>query len=251
MWFSEGEAWAEDTLISAIASTRDNTDELEGAVRTAVSELLPRPPKELTPVKQRQRALDCLVLLLSEANQALQAYSEELAALPLSDRPKELPPWGRKVAQFFEYVAREFDFCAEEHVKQWAMAQTTERETQVRVWWKTVEPILDALLAMPHPGFVFSVIEGLEHLVNLDIQRSLYWIRKATLASVPAGLANESLAADRTIEILRRILAEHKTSLAKGDELRSDFVEILEAYLQAGWPKAVQLAVQIESIFRF
>lgn len=255
LWFSEGEAWAGDTLISAITSIRDNKDELEdeleGAVCVAVKELLPRLPREPNPVEERQRALDFLLLLLSEANHTVRDYSEQLAALPLSDRPNELPPWGRKIAQLFDYMAREFHFCAEEYVKQWATAQTTDRETQVRVWWETIERILDALLAMPHPGFVFSVIQGLELLVNLDVQRSLHWMRKATLASVPAGLANESLAADRTIEILRRILAEHKTSLAKGDELRSDFVQILEAYLQAGWPKAVQLAVQIDSIFRF
>ncbi len=251
LWFSQGEVWAEDTLISAIASIRDNTDELEGALRATVNELLPRPPKEPILAEQRQRALDFLVRLLSEANQAIQTYSAELAAVPLSERPNEVLAWGRKVTQLFDYVAREFHFCAEEHVKQWATAQSTETETQVTVWWESVERILDALLAMPYPGFVFSVIQGLEHLVNLDIQRSVYWMRKATLASVPAGLANESLAADRTIEILRRILAEHKTSLAKEDELRSDFVQILEAYLQVGWPKAVQLAVQIDSIFRF
>ncbi len=94
LWFSQGEVWAEDTLISAIASIRDNTDELEGALRATVNELLPRPPKEPILAEQRQRALDFLVRLLSEANQAIQTYSAELAAVPLSERPNEVPAWG-------------------------------------------------------------------------------------------------------------------------------------------------------------
>ena len=56
-------------------------------------------------------------------------------------------------------------------------------------------------------------------------------------------------AADLTIKILERILAEHRTSLS-GGQLRSDFVQTLEAYLQVGWPKAMRLAFQLESIFR-
>jgi hypothetical protein len=250
LWLFEGEAWARDAFSNTIDYIKDNTDELEGAQRVAVRELLPRSPKELSSVEQHQRAINFLLQLLSAANQALQTYSAELAEMSSSEKPNEPPPWVQKVAQFFHYVATEFDFSAEGHAKQWMTAQTRERKTQMRVWWETVEPILDVLLAIPHPGVVFKLIKGFEHLINLDIQCSLHWMRKATLASVPAGLANESLAADRTIEILRRVLAEHKTSLAHGGELRSDFVQILEAYLQVGWPKAVQLAVQIESIFR-
>ena len=103
---------------------------------------------------------------------------------------------------------------------------------------------------MPYPGIAFDLIQGLEHLIDLDTRRSLHWLRRVTMASVPTGLASESLAADRTIQILRRILAEHRTSLAAESEQRSDFVQVLEAYLQVGWSEAIHLAVQIESIFR-
>jgi hypothetical protein len=250
LWFFEGEVWAGAALNKAIDSIRDNTDELKAAERIVVQKLIPREPKEPLVVEQRQRAMDFLLQLLRAANQALQAYSAELANIPLSERSKEPPPWVPKVAEFFHYVAAEFHFCVKGQVKQWTTVPANEREAQIAAWWENVEPILDGLLTMPHPGVVFDLMKGFEHLVNLDVQRSLYWMRKATLASVPAGLANEPLAADRTLEILRRILAEHKTSLVKGDEVRSDFVQILEAYLQVGWEKALQLAVQIESIFR-
>jgi hypothetical protein len=251
LWFFEGETWAGEALRNALDSIRDNADELKGAERNAVHELLPRSPKEPpSPVAERQRVQDFLLQLLKAANQALLAYHAEVATRVPSDGANEPAPWVKKVSDFFYDVATEFDFSAEGHAKQWTSAQTDDKEAKISAWWQTVEPILEALLAIPHPGIVFKLIEGLEHFIDLDLQRSLYWIRKATLASAPAGLVNEPLAADRTIEILSRILADHKKILLEGNELQSDFIQILESYLNVGWPKAVQLAVQIETIFR-
>lgn len=247
--FFKGEAWACDALGSAIVNIKDNLDELEGAKRVAVNELLPRTQRELGPIEQHRRAKDFLLRLLSAADHTLEAYRAETNNLSLSDRPSEPPPWVRGLARFFDYVATEFQFSSEEHVKQWMTAQQDQVDAQLTAWWGTVEPILDAILAMPHPAIMFQLIKGLEHLVRIDVQHSLYWLRRVTLASAPVGLANEPLAADHTIEILERILAEHRISLAEG-QLRSDFVQILEAYLQVGWPRAMRLAFQLESIFR-
>jgi len=251
LWFFEGETWASEALRNALDSITDNADELKGAGQYAVHELLPRSPKEPPiPVEQHQRVQDFLLQLLEAANQALQVYWAEVTNIAPSDGANEPAPWVKKVSNFFYDVATEFDFSAEGHAKQWTSAQTDDKEAKISAWWQTVEPILEALLAIPHPGIVFKLIEGLEHFIDLDLQRSLYWIRKATLASAPAGLVNEPLAADRTIEILSRILADHKKSLLDENVLRSDLIQILESYLNVGWPKAVQLAVQIETIFR-
>jgi hypothetical protein len=251
LWFFEGETWAGEALRNALDSITGNADELKGAGQNAVHELLPRSPKEPpSPVAERQRVQDFLLQLLKAANQALLAYHAEVATRVLSDGANEPAPWVKKVSDFFYDVATEFDFSAEGHAKQWTSAQTDDKEAKISAWWQTVEPILETLLAIPHPGIVFKLIEGLEHFIDLDLQRSLYWIRKATLASAPAGLVNEPLAADRTIEILSRILAGHKKSLLDENVLRSDLIQILESYLNVGWPKAVQLAVQIETIFR-
>jgi len=248
--FFEGEVWASEAISSAIGSIKDSLDELGGAQRVALDELLPRTQKRPGSVEQRHRAKGFLLRLLSAADQALKAYEMEIANQSPSDRPSELPQWVKQVAEFFNSTARQFSFSAKEQSKQWGVVQHDERKEQVTAWWETVEPILDALLAMPHPRIAYDLINGLEHLVDLDVQRSLHWLRRVTLASVPAGLATESLAADHTMGILERILAEHKVSLAVGSALRSNFIKILEAYLQVGWPRAMRLAIHLESIFR-
>jgi hypothetical protein len=248
--FFRDEPWTGEIIDSAIESVRENLDELAGAQTIAISELLPRTQKEARPTEQRRRATEFLLRLLIAADQALEVYRAEITNLHPPDRPSEPPEWVRQVADFFDGTAEKFMFSAKEHAQRWVTIQDDEKEKQIAVWWETVEPIIDALLAMPHPKVAYGLITGLEYLASLDVQRSLYWLRRATLASVPQGLATESLAADHTIGILARILAEHKASLAVGTKLRSDFVQVLEAYLQVGWPKAMELAIQLDSIFR-
>ena len=247
--FFEDVEWACETISSAISSIENNLDELEGVQYVAIAELLSRSEKEPVPADQRQKALNFLLKLLCTANQAFKTYVSNRKDLSSSDQSRE-PPWLGQVFYFFHYVAMEFQFSLKGHTKQWTTVQQVERDEKMAAWWGINEPILDVLLSMPHPGFTFHLIEGLEHLVCLDVQRTLHWLRRITLASVPMGLTNESLAADHTIGILERILAEHRVSLVAGSEERSDFVQILDAYLQVGWPKAIRLAVQLESIFR-
>lgn len=247
--FFKGESWACDALGSAVVNIMDSLDELEGAQRVAVNELLPRTQRDLVPIEQHRRAEAFLLRLLSAADHTLEANRAETNNLSLSDRPTEPPPRVQGLVRLFDRVATEFQFSAEEHVKRWMTAEQDEVDAQLTAWWRTAGPILDALLAMPHPAIMFQLIKGLDHLVRIDDQHSFYWLRRVTLASVPVGLANEQLAADHTIGILERTLAEHRTSLAEG-QLRSDFVQILEAYLQVGWPRAMRLAFQLEGIFR-
>jgi hypothetical protein len=247
--FFQGEAWACDALGTAIVDIMDSLNELEGAQRVAINVLLPRTERGVAPVEQHQRAKVFLLQLLSAADRTLEKYRTETDSLSLSDRPTEPPPWVPGLVLLFDRVAAEFQFSAEEHVNRWMTAERGEVDPQLSAWWRTVDPILDALLAMPHPALIFQLVKGLDHLIRIDVQHSFYWLRRVTLASVPVGLANEQLAADRTIGILERTLAEHRMSLGEG-QLRSDFVQILEAYLQVGWPRAIHLALRLESIFR-
>lgn len=244
------EQWASKILEESADSLTDNLDELGGALQQIVNKLLPRASNDADIVEHRQLATDYLVHLLNEASQALEAYREKVATTPPSEQPIEPPAWVRQTAQFFDTVATAFLFCIEHHAQDWAAVEDGGREQDLQIWWERVEPILDALLAMPHPQVAYYIIEGLGHLVDLDVQRSLRWIRRVTLASVPQGLTIESLAADHTIDMLAGVLAEHKGSLATSTELRSDLVQTLEAYLQVGWPKAIELAIQLDSIFK-
>lgn len=248
--FSRDEAWVGNILDELVQSVKDGSDELEGALQVAVGELLPREPKEPLLVDQCQRIQAFLVQVLNGAKKSFEAYESEIANLSPTDRPAEPPLWVKQVVMFFDIIAREFQFSVEQQKKQWITVPPNEKELQITTWWESIDPVLDALLVWPLPHALYSLVKGFDHLIDVDVKRSLSWIKKITIVGVPAGLANESLAADQIIGMLERILADYKASLASEDELRADFFEILEAYLQVGWPRAIQLAIRLESIFR-
>ena len=68
-----------------------------------------------------------------------------------------------------------FRFTAEEYKKGWAKASEAERKEQVTAWWDKVDPVVDAVLALPHPRIAFNLIEGIESLSDFDVRRGLYW----------------------------------------------------------------------------
>lgn len=246
--FWKGELWACEILYSEIDNIRDNSEELEGALNVALGELLPR-TKKMEPPSHHQQARNFLLTLLDAASRSVQLYETETASLPISNRPVEPPSWAEQVYYFFIRVLTEFRVSAEEHAKQWSIMDNNQVNEQMIVWWETVEPILDSVIAIPNPQIAYDLVEGLRHIIWFDVERGLHWLRKVTLASAPYGLSTEQLAADKTLKILERILAEHKIALG-AEESRSDFVQTLEAYLQIGWPKAISLAVHLDSIFR-
>jgi hypothetical protein len=64
------------------------------------------------------------------------------------------------------------------------------------------------------------------------------------------GFQYESLAADIIVKIVERYLAEYRQLLKDDGECRQILIEVLDAFVQAGWPSARRLTYRLEEIFR-
>ncbi len=250
LWFRKEQEWCHALLQEDIKALPEHIDELEGAEYTALELIMPRNAGTTSDEDQRKRALVFLIELINHSHSILTASQEEMNAMPPEKRPKELPPWVRQLANLVHHASRHFHAAADDFVKKYRRADEERQKVMLADWWKITEPLLDSILQAKHPAIAFDIIKGLEDLIDLDVERTLHWLAKVTEANSAVGLTNEQLAADHTIEILERILAEHKASLKEGSQLRTDFLSILDAYLAVGWDRAMRLALQIESIFR-
>jgi hypothetical protein len=256
LYLYEGEAWAGEILQSSVDQLRENLAEVWGAYDCALIMLFPRKydedEKDLPPTtdEQRRRAVGFVVRVLDAARKTLEAYMAEVRELDVAARPQENPDWVGQAARLFEQAGLRIHFWAQHQAREWPGEDRTRRDAMVAAFWDVTEPIFEALVAMPYPGIVFHLIEALEPLAPYDATRVIHWMRQATLASAPYGLAAESFAADRAVKILRQILADHTVSLASQEQVREDFIKTLEAYVDAGWADAIQLAVQLERIYR-
>jgi hypothetical protein len=250
LWLVKEVSWAAETLKQATQSVEEYLSELWGAQKAATDVLFATSEDKPVPPERSQRGAEFLVKLLSSAKLALDTYWSAFTASASTEGSIEHPEWVKSAARLFDQIGIKFRFTAEEYKKQWVEASEAERIELVTAWWEKVEPVVDAVLALPHPRIAFNLIEGIESLADFDVRRGLYWLRRATEASAPSGLANESLATDRTIGILEKVLAEPRLSLAAEDDVRSDFLKVLEAYLEVGQPRAIELAAKLDSIFR-
>lgn len=250
LWFRKEQQWCQELLEGDIMALPKYIDELEGAEYCALELIMPRNAGSTSDEDQRKRALEFLTTLINQAHAILTKSQEEINALPTDKRPKELPSWVRQLANLVHHASRHFHAATDDFVKKYQRAKEEDQKIMLADWWKITEPLLAAILQAKHPAIAFDIIKGLEGLVDLDVERTLHWLAKVTEANSAVGLTNEQLAADHTIEILERILAEHKASLKEGTQLRTDFLSILDAYLSVGWDRAMRLALQIESIFR-
>jgi hypothetical protein len=168
--------------------------------------------------------------------------------MPASEQPVEPPKWPKRTREIFNFTAVRFRFRAEE---QCGFSIRAEGKTSEAIsWFRSVEPIIDAVNHLPYPEIAYHLVQGLEQVSECDIELGLQWIRKVTTAGVPYGLANEPMAAGLTINILEKALAAHHISLRGKGSLFSDFAAILEEYLEIGWDGAWRLNFQIENILR-
>ena len=241
--FSSDERWASVILNEKAQQIDNNLEELQGALDFAISELLPR---EIKPnLSINQTAKDFVLNLIGVCKAWTNLHKSELD----SNRHFEIEEKFKKIHWLLFRISIEFSVSAENYSKYWLLQTDDKINHQVLNWWTNAEMLLEPLLTVSDPQIAYRLIEGIESIILFDVSRGLHWLNKVTVAAVPYGLSVEQLACDKTIELLGRILAENKSVLSSDESLR-DFIQILEAYLQTGWPKAISLAIQLESIFR-
>jgi hypothetical protein len=246
----ESDSWAKETLQNSLGNLTEHPAVLEGAWYAMVRAVFPHIPDKEQPAvgEQSQRAIARIVDFGSAAKLAIDQYFVEVNQLPPTQRPSEAADWVKWTLGLFDFAAVRFRFQAEEQSRKASDGKTD--AVMVIAWWESAEPILDVVLKIPTAGIAFHLVEGFNDLIKFDILRGLHWLRRATEASLSNGLVTDITAASLTIRMLERTIAEHLVSLKTQNSLRDDFVAILEAYLEAGWPGAVQLAAQIETIVR-
>ena len=250
LWCELGVSWAHDLLQKNLQKPEDHIHELDGAEHTALEILMPRNERRELSAEQKERTLKLIIDFINKIHTKLEEYKAGAELVPPEKRPKDLPSWVRLLANVVHNVSRHFHSATDDFAKYYHSLEPEKQKEALDQWWQSAEPLLTAMLQAKHPSIAFDLIKGLESVWELDMPRSLHWLRRITEENVAGGLAYEGLAADHTIGILQRILAEHRASLREGSALRKDFLAILDAYLAVGWKQAMRLAMQIESIFR-
>jgi hypothetical protein len=110
--------------------------------------------------------------------------------------------------------------------------------------------LLDTLLTIPFPDLIHAILEMLQQLADSDPGPVLLRIRTAVSCGQDGGYQFESLGVGLIVKLVRRYLADHRRLLQQDPICREAIVEILNVFVRAGWPEALELTFRLEDVFR-
>jgi len=111
-------------------------------------------------------------------------------------------------------------------------------------------PLLENLAGVPLARMVHHVIQSIAFVLDANPARALRLVHAFVTAGGEAGgYQFEALGAAEVVQIVQRLLADHRAVLR--DESALDQIrELLEIFVDAGWPAAQRLAFSIDQILR-
>ncbi|MHB8386397.1 NACHT domain-containing protein [Metallibacterium sp.] len=100
------------------------------------------------------------------------------------------------------------------------------------------------------PSVTHNLMKILEYMVDFDPPAVFKQVGKIVGFGKAGGFQYESMAADQVVRLVERYLAEYREVLQTDPECRHVLMEILDAFVEAGWPSARQLTYRLDEIFK-
>lgn len=119
-----------------------------------------------------------------------------------------------------------------------------------RELYSRLATILDALESVAVPRVAHYLVELLAASVDFDRRGVLLRVRSVVRSSALFGYQAEALAVDRVVHLVETYLAEHRDLFREDGECREALVQILDAFVKAGWPQAREVAYRLNEALR-
>ncbi|MGE0713878.1 MAG: hypothetical protein AB7P02_00425 [Alphaproteobacteria bacterium] len=194
--------------------------------------------------RQRAIAIGLMAQAVSQAAAVLLHYSE------LSEPSEAETARARRAMQIVDTACRELYFSSgafQDGDRQKRTPMTLEGSA---IFLNETAPILRQIGGHGGPRTIYYLIQLLEHLVEADPPGVFDLIAFAVLrGGKQSGYQFEGLAADLTVKLVGRYLADHK-EVFDDAQRRIALVDTLETFVAAGWPSARRLFYRLPELLQ-
>jgi hypothetical protein len=205
-------------------------------------------PAAAADVELRHRAIDLAERLLHKATRTLADWEVELAGTGQLARDDPRSVAIQATAQVIDSVATEF-FFATGIFDERQGKPTVSAEVRERLYHET-DSLIDALCDVRFAPSAHHVLESLEAFIAFDPRGVFLRIARTVRAARASRYETDSLAVGLVVGLVERYLAEHRTLLQQDEECRRALVEVLDTFVTAGWPQAIQLTYGLQDLYR-
>jgi hypothetical protein len=201
----------------------------------------------------RQRAIDLVTRCLHAAKDSLHHIDTAYANVPFNNWPEIEQKNARSLTQLIDYIGSEIYFASGAYGAERHGSTNDQRpftpEEKVR-FYHEASHILDELADVGLPSLAHHLLETLEAFIPSDPEGVFLRIGRVIRSGQKGGYQYESLAADLMVRLVEQYLAEYRAILRENEECRRTLLEVLDIFVQAGWPSARRLTYRLEEIFR-
>lgn len=201
----------------------------------------------------RLRAFALMYRVSQSTITAFRAVEASHAGVRFESWPQEEQERIRSLARLAEAIGIEVYFGSgafQDRERARDSAPTSPSIPERQRFLREAGPIIDDLADLALPSLVHHLVETLEFLAVADPEDVFLRLGRVVRAGQAGGYQYESLAADLIVRLIERYLAEYRFVLRANPECRRVLLEILDTFVEAGWPSARQLTYRMEEIFR-
>lgn len=191
----------------------------------------------------RLRALNLCATLIERGQREIVGWEDAKESTPEADVARI-----KAGLELLEQVASQLAFASGFHdAKQNESRPPSDAEIRFA---SEAATLYERLAAVPNARTTHEIVQSVSFVLDSDPARALHLVhRLVTGGGRGGGYQLETLAVGEIVEIVQRLLADHRAVLQDPNALDA-LREILEVFVDAGWPQAHQLAFGLEQIFR-
>jgi len=247
-------ATCRDIVLGIVADPMANADDASSVLRHLREPLTHGPVQPPDPEQDaiRQRAFDLLSRLLHTAYDQRSLLENTYKNVAFSAWSETDQQRARSLTRLIDDIGDQLYFASgafERRKEQGTVAPEPLTPEQER-FYQDAGPVLDTLAKVGLASLSHHLLELLEMFIPSDPAGVFRRIGHVIRGGQKGGYQYESLAVDLMVRLVEQYLAERRPLLREDDECRQILLEILDIFVQAGWPKARRLAYRLEEIFR-
>jgi hypothetical protein len=200
------------------------------AAKQAVSGLRPwlgLPPERAT---ERARAFELLNIAIARL-------------IYLTDTTDGDPKLFREALKVVDTIAHNLYFASGAHANNGGQEQTPDSGFADQAL-----STLSTLAKFKHPSIIHKIVETLNHIAPLN-PRQVFLTVGVTITTGDR-YTYDALAAGEVVSLIERYLAEFRELVVKDPELLDAIRSVLHAFVDAGWPSALNLTYHLSDAFR-
>jgi hypothetical protein len=197
----------------------------------------------------RKRAFGVVELIIRSVTARM---NHMIDGIRVEDRDADWEKNFQELARLVDHISNQIYFSSGAYDGTNSSNDTSKRldEDSRRQFWAESQTAIRLLSDVAIPSAAHHLIETLESFIPFQPIEVFHAIAAVVRSAKSWGYQYESMAVDLLVKVTENYIAEHRMELQKDLQSREELIDILETFVEAGWPSARRLSYRLEEIFR-